>query len=59
MRNHFLCKLKDEGLIVVRWIPGDENEVSIFTKNTAAPIFERHIPKLVGDDEYMDGRQGA
>ena len=59
VRNHFLRELKDEGLIVVKWIPGEENEADIFTKNTAAPIFERHIPKLVGDDKYMDGGQGA
>jgi hypothetical protein len=31
--NHFLHELKDEGLIVVKHISGDENEA---TKNTAA-----------------------
>ena len=59
VRNHFLRELKDEGLIVVKWISGEENEADIFTKNTAAPVFERHIPKFVGDDEYMDERRDA
>ena len=45
VRNHFLCELTDEGLIVVRHVPGDDNEADIFTKNTAAPVFSRH-PKV-------------
>ena len=24
-----------------------------FTKNTSGPVFEKHIRKFVGDDEYM------
>ena len=54
VRNHFLRELKDEGLIMVKHISGDENEAEIFTKNTAASVFNRHIPKFVGVDKYMD-----
>ena len=43
--NHFLCELKDEGLIVVKHVSGDENGADFFTKNTAAPVFKRHITK--------------
>ena len=42
-----MCELKDEGLIVMKHV-GDEKEADIFTKNTAAPVFNRHIPKFVG-----------
>jgi hypothetical protein len=56
VRNHFLRELKDEGLIIVKHIPGDENEADIFTKNTAAPVFNRHIPKFVGIDKNMEER---
>ena len=52
--NHFLHELKDEGLIVVKHVSGDDNEEDIFTKNTAAPVFNRHIPKFVGIDKYME-----
>ena len=39
VRNHFLRELKDDGLIMVKHISGDENEADIFTKNTAVPVF--------------------
>jgi hypothetical protein len=54
VRNHFLRELKDEGLIAVKHVPGDENEADIFTKNTTAPVFSKHIPKFVGNDMYME-----
>ena len=55
VRNHFLRELKDRGLLLIRYVPGDENDADIFTKNTACPIFEKHIPVFVRNDEYMDG----
>ena len=53
VRNYFLRELKDQGIIVIRHVPGDENEADIFTKNTSGPVYEKHIRKFVGDDEYM------
>ena len=53
VRNYFLRELKDQGIIVIRHVPGDENEADIFTKNTSGPVYEKHICKFVGDDEYM------
>jgi hypothetical protein len=52
VQTHFLYELKDEGLIVVKHVSGDENEADIFTKNTAAPVFNRHIPKFIEVDKY-------
>ena len=54
VRNHFLHELKDEGLIVVKHVPGDENEADIFTKNTTASVFNKHIPNFAGIDKYME-----
>ena len=54
VRNHFSRELKDEGLIVVKHVSGDENDADIFTKNTAAPVFNRHIRKFVDIDKYME-----
>ena len=39
---------------MVKHISGDENEADIFTKNTVASVFKRHIPKFVGLDKYME-----
>ena len=47
VRNHFLHELKDEGLKVVKHVPGDENEADNFTKNTTVSVFNKHIPKFV------------
>ena len=54
VRNHFLHELKEEGLIIVKHVPGDVNEADIFTKNTAVSVFNRHMPKFVGVDKYME-----
>ena len=54
VRNHFLRDLKDEGLLIIRHVPGDENDADIFTKNVTGPIFQRHLPTFVGTDKYME-----
>ena len=41
------------GLITCRYVPGPDNDADIFTKNVTAAIFEKHISKFVGVDEYM------
>ena len=52
--NHFLRDLKDEGLLVVKHVPGVENDADIFTKNVTGPIFQTHLPSFVGIDRYME-----
>ena len=39
-RYHFLRDLKDEGLLIVRHVPGDKNDADIFTKNMTAYFSE-------------------
>ena len=53
MRHHFLRELKERNLIVIKHVPGEDNEADIFTKNVSAKDFKRHIRNLVGEDEYM------
>eukprot|EP00970_Alexandrium_tamarense_P014138 scaffold3896_cov260-Alexandrium_tamarense.AAC.1 len=55
VRLYYLRELKEEGLLVIKHIPGENNDADIFTKNTDARTFERHIPSFVGKDEYMVG----
>ena len=54
IRTYFVRDLKDDGVIVVKWIPTESNETDTLTKNTKEKIFVRHIPNFVGYDEYMD-----
>ena len=55
VRHHFLRDLKDNGVIIIRHVSGDDNDADIFTKNVTGRIFERHIPMYVGHDEYIKG----
>jgi hypothetical protein len=49
----FLRELKEQGLLVIKHVPGSENDADIFTKNVTTSIFEKHLPLYVGKDEYM------
>ena len=40
-------------MLVIRHVPGVNNDTDIFTKNTAAAIFEKQIRRFVGDDKYL------
>jgi hypothetical protein len=37
----------------VIWCPSESNEADIFIKNVSGTLFEHHIKKFVGHDEYM------
>ena len=52
VRNHFLIELKDNGIIVVRHVPGDDNDADLFTKNVTRAVFDKLVPRLVGKDKY-------
>ena len=56
VRFFYLRELKEEGLMVIKHVPGIENDADIFTKNVDAQTFERHLPAFVGYDEYMDAK---
>jgi hypothetical protein len=48
VRNYYMRELKEEGLLVVRHISGEDNDTDIFTKNTSVSTFLKHIPVNVG-----------
>ena len=49
----FLCELKEDGILVVKWIPTDTNDSDLFTKNLDGPLFKKFAKVYVGEDEYM------
>ena len=51
--EYFLRELKDNRLLVLRHVPGVDNNADIFTKNTTAAKKFNRIQKFVGDDEYL------
>jgi hypothetical protein len=53
VRMYSLRELKDDGLIVIRHISGDDNDADIFTKNTTTAVFNKHVLKFIGNDEYL------
>ena len=53
IQNFFLCELKDKGLLMIKHMSGEDNDVDIFTKNTSAQIFNKHVSKFVRNDEYL------
>ena len=46
-------KGKDQGLLVIRHIARDKNDIDIFTKNVTSAVFNRHVPLYVGIDVYV------
>jgi hypothetical protein len=56
VRNYFLCKLKDQGLLIIRHIAGESNDADVFTKNVTSAIFDRQMPLYVGHDKYVRDR---
>ena len=51
-RMFFLRQLKEENILVCKWISGTENPVDMFTKNLAGPAFIKHAKVFTGEDEY-------
>jgi hypothetical protein len=53
VRHAFLRDLREDGILVVRWIAGPDNSADLLTKNLPGPLFEKHASVYCGVDEYM------
>ena len=54
VRQHFLRDLKEQDLLKIKHLPGDDNDADIFTKNVTQAIFNKHVKTYVGVDAYAD-----
>ena len=54
MKLKWLRELKDGNFICMVWIPTEDNESDIWTKNVDGPTFDRHVICLVGRDQDMN-----
>ena len=52
VKQHFIRELKQLGTVIVVWIPGDQNESDLYTKNLGGPDYNRHTEKFCGEDKY-------
>ena len=52
VKEFFLRDLKLEGLIIVKWMSGEDMPSDLFTKNLDGPTFEKHTQFYCGADEY-------
>ena len=44
-------QMKDQGMLIIKFMPRDLNDADKFTKNMMGPIFKMHIPNFFGIDE--------
>ena len=55
IREHFMRELKEEGLVLIKWIDGDNNDVDILARIPQA-VFNGHFPLHAAKDKYMDAQ---
>jgi hypothetical protein len=49
VQQYFLHDLKEENVILAKWISGDSNSSDLFAKNLAGPLFEKHMATYCGE----------
>ena len=52
VQQNFLHKLKENGIFIVKWIPGPTKDTDFHTKKRMALDFEKHVVVYTGKDEY-------
>jgi hypothetical protein len=49
IRRHFVRQFTEDGIIKTIFVPTDDNEADINTKNTPEDIFKKHVAKNMED----------
>ena len=49
VKQCFLQELKEAKVLVVKWIPGSENDADIFMKILDGPLFKHYAELLLGE----------
>jgi hypothetical protein len=49
VKQCFLRELKESKQLIVKWIPGAENNADMFTKNLDGPLFKEYAEMLLGE----------
>jgi hypothetical protein len=51
VRLAYIRELKEQGILEIKWLRGEDNPVDIFTKNTDGTTFKKHAKVFTGSDE--------
>ena len=51
-RLHFLRELKEQGLLMTKWLSGAEMSSDLLTKNLPRSLHEKHTKTYCGIDKY-------
>ena len=49
VKQCFLRKLKEAKVLIVKWLPGSENQANMFMKNLDRPLFKQYTELLLGE----------
>jgi hypothetical protein len=52
VRQYFLHDLKEEDVIIAKWISGNSNFSDLFMKHLPGPLFEKHMATHCGEWGY-------
>ena len=52
VRIHYVRELKEAGMLLIKWVPGPQNDADMHTKNVPNPLFENFGRVYFGEDEY-------
>jgi hypothetical protein len=53
VKQFFLRELKEQGLIVVKWLASEDNTSDMMTKNLGGQTFMHHTLTVCGNNEYF------
>ena len=56
VRLNYLRELKEQGVMVFKWVSGDKNDADTHTNNVPGPLLENHCRVYFGEDEYYYGK---
>ena len=52
VRIHYVRELKEAGILLIKWVPGPENDADMHTKNVSRELFEKFGKVYFGKDRY-------
>ena len=44
---------------MIKHVPGDDDDMDIFVKNSPAQVFNKHVSKFVGMDKYLEAQTSS
>ena len=53
VRQNAIRKFKEEGILLVKWIPSPTDDADLYTKNLTGMDFKKHIKVYTGKDIYL------